>query len=131
MGEDDADKVLHPLFDELEVGEDEVDARIVGVGEGQPQVGHQPLAAAAIEVDVHADLARPAERKKQQLFAGSHRPDPAASKARPCMVRSGSMTSKASVCLSNSNASPPVAMTVTGRPISAFNLATSPSIIAT
>ena len=41
-------------------------------GEGQSQVDHDPLAAAAVEIDVHADLARAAERDEQQFFTGDH-----------------------------------------------------------
>ena len=35
VGQDDPDQILHPLLDEFEVGQDEVDARIFVVGEGQ------------------------------------------------------------------------------------------------
>ena len=44
VGEDDADQVAAPFLDELEVGEDEVDARIIGVGESRPRsaIGHLP-----------------------------------------------------------------------------------------
>ena len=72
VGQDDPDQVLHPLLDELQLGQDQVDPRIVGIGEGQAEIGHQPFAAAAVEIDVHADLARPAEGEEQQLFARRH-----------------------------------------------------------
>ena len=45
VGDDDPDEVLHPLLDEFEVGQDEVDPRIFMVGEGQSAIGHQPFAA--------------------------------------------------------------------------------------
>jgi hypothetical protein len=131
VGQDDADQIVHPLLDEFQFGEDQLDSGIIGIGEGQPEVGHQPFPAAAVEIDVHADLARPAEGQEQQLFAGGHFALPLASRARPWMVRSGSIASNTSVCLSNRMARPPVATTFTGRPISAFSLATNPSIIAT
>ncbi len=70
--QDDADQVLHPFLDEFEVGKDQLDAGIVGIGEGQAKVGHQPFAAAAVEIDVHANLARPAEGQEQQFFAWGH-----------------------------------------------------------
>ena len=72
VGEDDPGELVLLLLDELQLGQDQVDARVIGVGEGQPEVDHQPLAAAAVEVDVHADLARPAERAEQELFARGH-----------------------------------------------------------
>ena len=61
MGQDDPDQLLAPLLDELQFGQDQVDAGIVGVGKGQAEVDHQPFALGAIEVDVHANLARAAE----------------------------------------------------------------------
>ena len=70
--QDDAGELVLLLLDEFEVGQDEVDARIIRIGEGQPEIDHQPLALRAVEIDVHADLARPAERAEQQLFAWSH-----------------------------------------------------------
>ena len=129
--QDDPDKVLAALLDELQLGQDQVDARRVAVGEGQPQVEHQPFAVAPIEVDVHPDLARPPQREEEKFFTGGgHGRAFWASRARPWMVRSGSIRSNASVCWSNNVARPPVASTVTGRPISALSRATSPSIIA-
>src|SRR6476620_1604484 len=103
-------------LDELEVGEDELDPGIGRVGEGQPQVDHDPLAAAAVEIDVHADLARAAERDEQQFLSRDHglRVVMSYSRLNPWMVRSGSIVSKTSVCLSNRVARPPVATTVTG-----------------
>src|SRR5690606_7065620 len=107
----------------------------------------------------HADLARPAERAEQQLLSRFHsnillhtiagipaiaggvrvltsgelHRDAALSArmASPSRVRSASTASKRSVASSNSTASPPVAITFAGRPISARIRAISPSIIAT
>ena len=134
VSQDDAGEPLLLILDELEVGQDQVDAGIVGIGEGQAEVDHDPLAAAAVEIDVHANLARAAERDEQQFFAGDHFELPTAmsySRLNPWMVRSGSIASNASVCLSNRLASPPVATTVSGRPISRLMRSVSPSIIAT
>ena len=72
VGQDDPGKAVPLLLDELEIGKDEVDARIIGIGEGQAEVDHQPLALRAVEIDVHADLARPAERAEKQFFAWYH-----------------------------------------------------------
>src|ERR1044072_2969404 len=65
--EDDSRELIPLLLDELEVGEDEIDSRIVRVGERQAEVAHQPLPSRAIEIDVHANLARSAERAENQL----------------------------------------------------------------
>jgi hypothetical protein len=72
VGEDDAEQAVEPLLNELEVGEHQVDAGVVGIGEPHAEVDHQPLAIAAVEVDVHADLARAAEREEQQFVSGGH-----------------------------------------------------------
>src|SRR5205085_3488080 len=72
MGEDNPGEALLLVLDELEVGKDELDPGVIGPGEVEPQIDHDPLAAAAIEIDVHADLARAAESDKDQFFAGNH-----------------------------------------------------------
>ena len=134
VSQDDSREPFLLHLDELEVGEDQLDPRIVGAGEIEAQIDHDPLAATAIEIDVHADLARAAERTEQELFSGDHFEARAAmsyNRLNPWMVRSGSIASNASVCLSNSVARPPVAMTLVGAPISRFIRSVSPSIIAT
>ena len=73
VGEDDSGKAVAPGLDELQLWQDEVDAGLVRVGEGQPKVDHQPVAAGAVQIDVHADLARPAERAEQQFLAWNHK----------------------------------------------------------
>ena len=61
MGQDDADQFLLPLFDEFEIGKDQIDARIIGIRKGEAEIDHQPFAPTTIEIDVHADLARAAQ----------------------------------------------------------------------
>ena len=77
VGEHQADEVVAALDDETRIGQHHVDAGQGLVGEGDAEVDHQPLAAVAVEVEVHADLAGPAERQEQKL-AGvaprAHRP---------------------------------------------------------
>ena len=150
----DADEVVEAFLDEGEVGQDHVDTGVSGVGEGDAAIHHQPLAVAAIEIDVHADLSRAAKGAEEQfVVSGCHsdlsgkmsvRPSArigasaygqliwafSAMMASPCIVRSASTWSKTSVCRSNSVARPPVAITFTGRPTSSFIRATNPSIIA-
>gem|GEM_PF-6332979 len=72
VGEDDAEQVGAALLDEGEVGQDQLHARIERVGEGQAEIDHHPLALAAVEIDVHADLARAAEREEEEFLAGFH-----------------------------------------------------------
>ena len=72
VGEDDTQEVLAAFLDEGEIGEDKLDARVSGVGKGHAEVDHDPFAVAAVEVDVHADLARTAEREEEELFTGFH-----------------------------------------------------------
>src|SRR5690606_6750152 len=65
-------QILRAALDELEVRHDDVDAGIeLALGKGNPEVDHEPLATAlwpeTVEIAVHADLAEPAEREKDQL----------------------------------------------------------------
>ena len=72
VGEDDAEQIVASLLDEGEIGQDQLDARIIGIGEGQAEIDHHPFALAAVEIDVHADLARAAEREEEEFVAGFH-----------------------------------------------------------
>src|SRR3546814_10181183 len=67
VGDDDALQTVELAFDEAEIGQDHVDAGIIRIGEGDAAIDHQPLAAAAVAIDVHADFARAAEREKQEF----------------------------------------------------------------
>ena len=71
MSEHDPEQVVTPFLDEVEIGEDQVDAGILVAAESHAEVDHKPLAVAAVEIDVHADLAGPAKREEQQLVFGS------------------------------------------------------------
>ena len=74
----DAEDVLGDALGEFGVGQDDLDAGRRLVAEGDPQVDHDPLAGVrrteAIEVEVHADLVRPAERQEDELIraGGGH-----------------------------------------------------------
>ena len=136
VGQDHADQAVCAFLDEFEIGEDQVDARIFVAAERHAEIDHQPLPAAAVKIDVHADLARSPEREEQQFVFGREIllhaiPARSARIASPSSVRSGSTWSKIPVCLSNSSARPPVATTLAGRPISARMRVTNPSIIET
>ena len=135
VSQDDGLEVLRALFDEFEIGENEIHARILPTRKAHAEIDHQPAALAAVEIDVHPDLAGPAEGQEQQFVFGFeiflHEDARSASIARPSRVRSLSTASNRSVISSNNSASPPVATTLAGRPISFFIRATSPSISAT
>ncbi len=89
VGQDDAEQIVAPLLDEGEIGQDQLDARIFGIGEGQAEIDHHPFALAAVEIDVHADLARAAEREEEEFVAGFHSslPSVIASAAKQFQVR--------------------------------------------
>ena len=131
MGQHDRVELLAAFFDKFQIGEDQVDARVLVPRKGHAQIDHQPPALATVEVDVHADFARAAKREEQQFVFGSEillHAARSASMASPSRVRSESTASNSSVCSSNRIASPPVATTLTGRPISFFIRAIRPSI---
>ena len=72
MGGDDAQHILALLRQIADVGHDEVDARRVGLAaEQHAAIDDDPLAvvgrAEAIGVEIHADLARPAQRQEDQF----------------------------------------------------------------
>ncbi len=132
VGQDDPDEIFALAFDELQISEDEVHPRVLVAAEGHAQVDHQPLSVTPVKVDVHADFARAAKRAEQQFLARRHAPRAfCASSASPLIVRSASTASKMLVCRSNSTASPPVAITLAGRPISVRIRSINPSIMAT
>ena len=136
-------EAVQPVLDEFEIGEDEIDAGILLTRKGHAEIDHEPPPLAAIEIDVHPDLAGPAKREKQQFVFGrvilfhnaSFQVAPVRARsariARPSKVKSLSTASNRSVCSSNSRASPPVATVFAGRPISLLIRATSPSISET
>ena len=140
MGQDDAEDVVSVLLDELRVGQDDVDARRRLVAEGHADVDDDPLAvvrrAKAVAVEVHADLVRPAKRQEDEFVDGArlaHTMDDAwllrrKISKRPRMVKSWSKTSILAVAPANSEATPPVATTVSGWPYSARMRSVRPSI---
>ena len=71
VGQHDAQDVVGVLLDEGRVGQDDLDARRGLVAEGHAEIDHDPLAvvrrAEAVEVEVHADLVRPAERQEDEF----------------------------------------------------------------
>ena len=62
-------KARGAVDDPAGIGHQHVDAGHLLVGEGDAAIDHEPAAAIAEQVHVHADLARPAERQEQKLVA--------------------------------------------------------------
>ena len=78
VGDDDADEVGALLLEIGDVGQDEIDAGQIGVGEGDAEIDREPGAvvarAVAVEAEVHADLADAAERQEDQFVLRGARP---------------------------------------------------------
>src|SRR5690606_2425293 len=139
--QDDAEDLL--ALQEAGVRHDHVDARRRLVAEGHADVDHDPLAVGrrpvAVQIEVHADLVRPAQRQEDELvalglFHGVRSSMWALRRqisSRPRMVRSGSKWSMLAVAPSNRETTPPVATTVIGAPYSAFMRAMRLSISPT
>src|SRR5690606_27908901 len=72
VGDDDADDIVDHALDEARVGQDEIDTGQIGVREGDADIDDQPFArrrrAEAVEGEVHADLADPAQRAEDKLL---------------------------------------------------------------
>ena len=71
MGQDDTEQVVLAILDKFEVGHHDVDPWIILRPEADAEIEHDPLAVAAIEIGVHADLSRAAEREEKQFLAGN------------------------------------------------------------
>ncbi len=129
--------------DELRVWHHDLDLRQLRAAEADAAVHGQPAAVAAIQVEVHADLARPAEGQEGEsagflvhqslsvirvLSRGNVGAGLRSANSRsPSSVRSGSIRSNTVVPSPSSGASPPVAITLSGWSNSARMRATSPS----
>src|SRR5215813_3254599 len=132
--ENEADEIAAPRLNESDVRHDDLDPWRALVAESDAEIYHQPLAGMTIQIEVHADLACPAQGAEQEL-AGRRwiaQADPLRLRrkisTRPRIVISGSWCSITGVALVNSGARPPVATTISSPPNSARMRATSPSI---
>jgi hypothetical protein len=67
VGQDDCPDLLLVLFEEREVGHDEVDAQQFGIGKHHPAVHDDHVLAVANRRHVHAELAQTAEGDYLQL----------------------------------------------------------------
>ncbi len=68
MGQHDARQILAAFDDEFRIRHDDLDTRRRLVAEGDAEIDHQPLSVMAVQIQVHADLARPAKRQEDQVL---------------------------------------------------------------
>ena len=61
VGDDQADQGVPPLGDEGRIGHHDLNLGVLVAPEAYAAVNGQVFAAAAVKVEVHADLARPAQ----------------------------------------------------------------------
>ena len=78
VGEDDGLDVVEPVLDHPEVGQDQVDAGLLGLGEQHAAVDDQQPAVELEDGHVAADLAQAAERHDPQAALGQRRRRPSA-----------------------------------------------------
>ena len=145
VGEHDAEQALAPFDDERGVGHHHLDPRQALVREGDAEIDDHPVVREAVKIEVHADLARPAERDEDELAQCSTRAHGGAGSGgigcghhfpllrrwisqRPHSVSVGSTVSITGLAPSKRGAKPPVATTPIGSPHSARMRATRPSI---
>ena len=62
VGDDEAQQPVPPLADEAWVGHHDLDLGQLAAAEADAAIDREPAVAAAVKVQVHADLARPAQR---------------------------------------------------------------------
>ena len=67
MGQNQPQQVLLAFFYKAQVRENQVDAGQGFSGKAGAEIDHQPFAQETVKIEVHADLARPAQRHKQQI----------------------------------------------------------------
>ena len=73
MGQDQAGQPVPALDDEFRVGRNHLDSGDRGIAERHAQIDHQPAAAIAEQVEVHADFAGAAERQEMEGIAAHAR----------------------------------------------------------
>src|SRR4029077_6261573 len=130
VGQHDADQIVAPLLDESGVRHHHLDAGHRIVGEADAEIDHQPFAGVAVQIEVHADLAGPAQGEEQELVVrrDGHALLRLKISIRPRAVMSGTICSITEVDPSNTGARPPVEITFIGLPNSALMRATMPSV---
>src|SRR4029434_9307362 len=91
MSENQASDVVSLFHQVADIGEDQINARKMFLrGKGHAKVDSQPsasvLVAEAVNRQIHADLADPAQRGKQQCLFGGHAEPPPKPKTSPAVI---------------------------------------------
>ncbi len=71
MRDDQPYQAVPALRDEPRIGHHHVHLGVFGATEADPAIDGEPTAAAAVEIEIHADLARPAQGQEGQITACS------------------------------------------------------------
>ena len=71
VGDHKSDKLLAPFRDERRVGHHDLDLGVLAPAEADAAVDGEPLAAASIQIEVHADLTRPTQGQEGEITAES------------------------------------------------------------
>src|SRR6266700_47234 len=100
VGEHEAEQIAALLHQELNVGQDQIDAGKVIASERNAEVDRNPLPATRIaepiDREIHADLAHSAQRRENEPLAPNpHRLLPRRDHGGPCSLPSNAMTSPA------------------------------------
>ena len=67
MRQHDAEQIRGAIFDKFQIRQNQLGAWIVRTAKGDTKVNHDPFASAAIKIDIHANLVRPAKREEKQF----------------------------------------------------------------
>ena len=67
VGDDEANEAVTPFGDERRVGHHDLDLRVFSAAKADAAIDGEPAPVAAIKVEVHADLARPAQWQEGQI----------------------------------------------------------------
>ena len=67
VGDHQPQQLVAAVRDEAGVGDHDIDLGVLRPAEADAAIDRQPLTVATVEVEVHADLARPAERQEGQV----------------------------------------------------------------
>lgn len=67
MGQHDRQQIVTALLDECRIRQHDIDPRQPVIGKADTKIDDQPFALAAIQVEIHPDLAASAQRQEQKI----------------------------------------------------------------
>ena len=68
MGDDEAKQLIAPAGNERRVRHHDIDLGVRCAAKTDPAIDREPFPVATVEVEIHADLARPTQRQEGQVF---------------------------------------------------------------